>query len=133
MFATTQVFAQQKPLTTLSGFEVPGFDEEGNISFLLYGDLAEIMPNNIVRITNLRIDYYEDKKVSMRVTSPFCFYYENSKIAKSDYDVKIEQEKMVVTGTGFVWSSEDERLEILNNAKVVIKDARKSIESGEVK
>jgi hypothetical protein len=44
--------------------------------------------------------------------------------------VRIARDNMVVTGQGFEWNNKDQRLVILGDAKVVLKEAQRSIEEG---
>jgi hypothetical protein len=116
---------------TLAGFSVPEYDREGNMTSQLFGDYAEFMPGGEVKITNLKIEFYEDNEVDMRVMAPACKYFEKDKQAESDGDVRIARGNMVVTGTGFKWNARDEKLEIYNDSKVVLKNLRKHMKSGE--
>jgi lipopolysaccharide export system protein LptC len=123
--------AQESDVQTLSGFSVPEYDENGNMTSQLFGDYAEFMPNGMVRITNLKIEFYEEGEVEMRVTAPQCTYNEKKKMAESESSVRIARGNMVVTGTGFRWRAGNERLEITSNARVVLKNLRKKLNTGE--
>ena len=123
--------AADTDVQTLSGFRVPEYDEEGNMKSQLFGDLAQFLPNGIVRISNLKIEFYKGEDVDMRVTSPECDYGEKTKEAESESSVRIARGNMVVTGKGFTWKSNKERLVIRSDAKVVLKDVRKNIDVGE--
>lgn len=121
----------EEEVQTLTGFQVPEYDKDGKVKSRLYGDLAQILPRGIVKITNLRIEFYDEEEVNMRVTAPECSYHQKKKVAESDTGVRIARGNMVVTGVGFVWDSERERLQIFNDAKVVLKDVRSKMEPGE--
>ena len=131
--AACAVLVCAQEVDTLEGFSVPEFNKNGEMTSQLFGDFAEFLPGGLVKISNLKIEFYDEKKdeVEMRVKAPKCEYYEREKKAESDSSVRIERKKMVVTGVGFTWYSKDERLEIRNNAKVVLKDARKHVDAGE--
>ena len=124
-------FAQVSDLPTLTGFSVPEYDENGNMTSQLFGDYAEFLPDGIVRITNLKIEFYDDGEVHMRVTAPECVYDQNTKQAESDSSVRIARDNMVVTGVGFIWVAGKEYLEIRSDAKVVLKNVRKRMNTGE--
>ncbi len=116
---------------TLQGFQVPEYDEQGNLKSQLFGDYAEILPDGSVQITNLRIEAYEKGQKAMEVTAPACLYNERTKQATSDTDIKIERDNMIVTGTGFAWDSAQNRIEIQNNVKVVLKNVQTKLNTGE--
>lgn len=121
----------QNEITTLTDFSVPEYDAEGNLASELLGDYADILPNGNARVRNLRIDSYRDNEVDMSITSPECEYIESEKAASSDADVRIARDNMVVTGSGFSWNAEENRLIIKSNVKVVLKNARKQVKTGD--
>ncbi len=117
----------------ISGFEVPEFDSEMRLKSKLFGDFAVIMPDGRVDITNMMIEFYsEDRDVEMRVTSPECTYDRNSSDVRSDSDIRIARENMIITGKGFFWSAEDGRFEIFNDTRVLLKDLGEGIEKGDL-
>lgn len=119
----------------VTGFRVPSYDNEGNLVSQLYGDSARVLPDGAVEIAELRMELYgkstesTNRVIDMRVTSPRCFYDRNTGIATSDAPVRIARDNMVVTGTGFRWAGSAERLEIYSQAKVVLKDVKRTISS----
>lgn len=123
--------AQTNDVQTLTGFRVPTYDDQGVLTSQMFGDFAKVLPDGMVEITQLRMEFYEnyaaDPKAQMVVTSPKCFYNRGKGQAFSDEDVRIARDNMVVTGNGFKWNSEDERLKILKDARVVLKNATRSI------
>jgi hypothetical protein len=116
---------------TVSGFRVPEYDDENNLKSELFGEFARVLPDGVIEISQLKIDVYNKKgKVDMTVTAPKCAYNQKEGLAKSDTDVRIARENMVVTGVGFSWNGQNERFEILNKAKVVLKEAQKQVDTG---
>lgn len=133
--------AAQKPLVPLppqnqqvTGFRVPSYDAKNNLTSQMFGDTATILPDGRVDITELRMEFYSgtasNRQTEMRVTSPRCVYNRNSGSATSDAPVRIARDNMVVTGNGFEWNNKDQRLVILRDSKVVLKEAQRSIEEG---
>jgi hypothetical protein len=119
---------------TVTGFRVPSYDREGRMTSQVFGDTARIRADGSVDIVELRVEFYgnEDlaatnRAVEMRITSPRCIYHRASGVVTSDASVRIARENMIVTGEGFQWIGPAERLEIYRNAKVVLKDAKRSI------
>ena len=115
---------------TVSGFRVPDYDDKGNLKSELFGDYAKVLPDGVIEITQLKIDVYNKGAVDMTITAPKCAYNQKEGAAKSDSDVRISRENMVVTGTGFTWTGQNERFEILSKAKVVLKGASQQIDTG---
>ena len=112
--------AQDEP-TTISGFKVPEFDEEGNKTSELTGDLAKMDPRGgDIQIKNLRMEFYKDNEVETVITSPKCTYNQEKGLAYSRSTVNMAREKMVVTGKGFAYSRSNELFKIFSEAKVVI-------------
>jgi hypothetical protein len=115
---------------TITGFRVPEYDDNGKLKTELFGDTARVLPDGVIEITQLKIDVYNKGQVDMTVTAPKCAYNQKEGLAKSDSDVRIARENMVVTGVGFTWTGQNERFEILSKAKVVLKDAHKQMDTG---
>ena len=115
---------------TVSGFQVPEYDDEGNLKSKLFGDFAKVLPEGVIEISQLRIEFYEKGHVNMTVTAPRCLYDQKKGSAESDADVRIAREDMVVTGKGFSWNNKDQVFQILTQAKVVVKQAREKMNTG---
>lgn len=117
---------------TVSGFRVPDYDENNNLKSILFGDFARILPDGVVEITNLKIDFYsKEGAVEMTVTSPKCLYDQKAQMARSDSGVDIQRQKLRITGTGFWWDQKNEQFEIYQRARVEIRGARARVAAGE--
>ena len=126
------VLAQSDDNPTLTVFRVPEFDEQGKLKSQIQGDFAEVLPNGVIKITQLTMEFYaKDGQVDMKVTAPKCIYDRDRGGAASDSDVKIERGNMEVTGVGFIWDGKKERLQIYKDTRVVLKDVRKHLKTGE--
>jgi len=110
---------------SVTGFRVPEYDEDNNLKTEIFGDFAKVLPNGVIEITKLKIDFYEKGEVGMTVTAPQCTYDQQRGTADSDAGVRIFRKNMVVTGVGFSYNQKEETFKILNKAKVVLKDAHK--------
>lgn len=113
----------------VAGVRAPYYDEEGNLQAQLYGGYAKILEGGIADVTDLRIDVYQDGAVHVTVFAPQCFTRviekERKKILSvySEGDVLIDMKEMTITGQGFRFSSDSNRFEILNDSKVLVKEA----------
>jgi hypothetical protein len=122
--------AQDEDSRTVTGFRVPEYDAESRLKSELFGDFAKVLPDGVIEITRLKIDFYSGDKVTMTVTAPGCTYHQKQGKAESDGDVRIVRDNMDVTGVGFSWSGRDERFKIFSQVKVVLKEVRRRIETG---
>jgi hypothetical protein len=122
--------AEESGMQTVAGFRVPEYDESNRLKSQLFGDFAKVLPDGVIEITQLKIDFYSDGKVNMTVTAPQCAYKQKEGIAESAADVRITREDMVVTGKGFAWNGRDEQFQIFKEVKVVLKGVRKQMTAG---
>jgi len=126
--------APKDQMQTLGGFSVPQYNDQGQMTSQLFGELARFMADGLVDITQLKIEFYGvGTNIEMRVTSPQCIYDREKGAAKSESAVRIARDNMVVTGVGFVFNNPDQKFQILKDAKVVLKGLRKQMDTGEKK
>lgn len=115
--------------TKVTGFRVPEYDDQGTLKSQLFGEFAQIYPNGVAEINEVKMEVYRQGEVDMRVTAPHCIYDPSGGRAGSKTGVKISRENMVVTGVGFRWEAKDETFQILSQVKVILKNARKKMET----
>lgn len=117
---------------TASGVRFPSFNDKGEMTSVVFGDTAKVLPNGYVELSNLRMEFLDPKaaerKVQMQVESPHCLYHRERGAAASEKDVRIVNDRMTVTGTGFVWENESQVLKIMKNARVVLKGGATQLE-----
>jgi hypothetical protein len=123
-------WAAEESEQTVTGFRVPEYDENNQLKSQLFGDFAKVLPDGVIEITQLKIDFYSDGKVDMTVSSPKCTYKQKEGMAESEAEVRIARDNMVVTGRGFAWNGRDEKFQIFNEAKVVLKESRQQMSTG---
>lgn len=103
-------------------FRVPEFDENGVKKSEVVGERAEILPDGKVRIEGLRIVLFREGQVEATIVADQCTFDRKEKMAFSNSEVSIERGGMKVTGRGFRYSAAGQRIEILNQTRVVLKD-----------
>ena len=111
----------------MAGVRAPYYDIDGNLKAELYGEQVKILPGDVAEVTNIRIDVFEKGAVFMTVFAPQC----NTRVVEqggakilsveSDGDVMIDMEQMTISGRGFRFTSENNRFDILSEAKVLVK------------
>jgi lipopolysaccharide export system protein LptC len=117
---------------TIRDFEVPEFDRDNRLRSHLFGETARILPDGLVDITNMLVFFYDDnQQVEMRVTAEACIYDRATKNAHSESRVRLARENAIITGKGFVWTAADSKIEIHDEARVVLVDTTRIIEQEE--
>jgi len=122
----------------IEGFNVPFYDEDNVRQANLYCGYAKLLDNELVDVTNIRIDVYDEGKVIMTIYAPQCFasidQAVNEKMLKvhSEGDVLIEMEQMSIVGKGFRFSSEQNKFEILSDSRVLIRESARSMDGVEL-
>lgn len=104
----------------IKDFRVPEFDANGVLKSEIFGDVAKPVSDDKIRITGLRIVMYKNKEVEATLTSGHCTVDRKNRNAFSNADVKIVRGNVVITGKGFRWGSETQRIEILNEFHMVM-------------
>lgn len=116
---------------TLDGFKIPEYTDAGVKKSELTGDSARLM-GSMVEITGLTITFFDmpTTNIKMKVSAPQCSYNRRDSIAKSPERVRIEGDKMVVTGKDFAWDGTKEQFKIFSDAKVVLTNVRDRTDTG---
>ncbi len=120
-------WAQKAPQKTpgpqiIRDFRVPEFDENGVKKSEVVGEEAEILEEGRVKITGLRIVLFREGQVEATILADQCTFDRKEKLAFSNSEVSIERGGMKVTGRGFRYAVDGQRIEILNDSRVVLKD-----------
>lgn len=115
----------------LSGFRVPEYTREGVMKSQLFGEHARVLPEGLIELRGVTIEFYKGTNVSARVVSPKCFYCRADGSAYAEEPVRIEFEKMTVTGRDYEWSGKGRRFVIRREARVVLKGVEAGFKTGE--
>lgn len=121
LLACMQVSAQIEGME-ISGFRVPEYNEQGEMTSQLFGDRAVTGKDDSVKIDGVRVEFYKDGEVFLHAESPYCFYEREEGVARSDAPVRAEMEGMVLTGNGFELQAGDRTVHVLENCRVEIND-----------
>jgi lipopolysaccharide export system protein LptA len=106
----------------ISGFRVPEYDEQGQMTSQLFGDHAELGKDGVVKIEGVRVELYRNGEVFITVISPGCFYNQKSREVRSDEVVSAESDGIRVTGSGYLLDVEKRTVQVLDNSRVVFSD-----------
>ena len=99
---------------------------------------TQLDEGGIAEVTNIRIDVFEEGAVFMTVFAPKCYTQvveqgeDKFLSVESEGDVLIDMEQMTIAGRGFLFTSENNRFEILSEAKVLVKEAAQNMKGLEL-
>jgi hypothetical protein len=108
------------------GFRYPDYDEKGQLRFEIVGDQAQVQPDGLIHIVNLKLTFYEQGKIMMQVSTPQCLFDRVKRTAVSTSEVWMARKEIELTGRGFIWNAEDGRMEIHNQARLVLRNMGES-------
>lgn len=118
------VSAQLPGMGEIKDFRIPEFDANGVLKSEIYGDVAQPLEDDKIRITGLKIIMYRyqdnERKVEATLTSDRCTIDRKTRNAFSNAEVKIVRGNVVITGRGFRWAADSQRIEILNKFHMVM-------------
>lgn len=120
-FLCSQASAQIEGME-ISGFRVPEYDEQGEMTSQLFGDHAIMGADDSVKIEGVRLEFYRDEEVFLHAESPYCFYDRKEGQVHSDAPVRAEMDGMVLTGKGFELQADARTVHVLENCRVEISD-----------
>jgi len=118
---------------TLSGFRVPEYDPEGTMRSQLFGDVARVLPNDIVEIEGVRLEMYRDGEVETRATSPHSIYDRRTRTVASTSSVRITRGGAVITGYDYRYDPDKETFLIQSNARVVLRESGRELRGAPVR
>lgn len=122
----------------VEGFNFTFYDENNVRRAELYAGYAKLLKNEVVDVTNLRIDVYDEGKVIMTIYAPQCFTSIGQAVDEkmlnvhSEGDVLIEMEQMSIVGKGFRFSSDQNKFEILSDSRIFIRESARSMDGVEL-
>ena len=105
---------------TIKNFRLPEYNSDGTLQHQLYGETATFLADNIIQLTGLKIEIFNEGEVVARVFSPECAYAPTQKKAASKDHIRIVTGRGIVTGDGFAWNGQNAQFQIFNNAKVIL-------------
>lgn len=110
---------------SLKGFMVPEYGADGQMVWRMYGETAQVeLVGGKVEVHVMKLELFQNGAVDATIYSPVCLFDRAAKTAASDAAVKIVATNMVVTGTGFDWSSNDNRMRIRSDATMIISNRK---------
>lgn len=117
----------QAPASTLvhaEGIRVPEYNDDGSLKSEMFGDSARQLPDGLLEIVNLRINFYDKGTLNGFVMTPRCIYNRDERVVFSNADVTMQQGDVLISGTGFRWYADKQNLEVMNRSCVIIKNTQ---------
>jgi len=111
----------------VSGFRVPEYDEEGQMVSQFFGENAVYESDGQVKITGVRVEFYRDEETFQTVESPYCFYDQDTRDARSDAAISAKMDGFDLSGVGFELGLESRLVEVKSQSRVEIVGAMKNI------
>jgi 3-deoxy-D-manno-octulosonate 8-phosphate phosphatase (KDO 8-P phosphatase) len=102
-------------------FEVPEWDEAGNLQWKLMGDRAQLRMDGTMDIQNVRAEFYQSNKVAMVLSAPQCLLDRAKKHAATDGPVLLESPEMTVQATGASWDQTAASVILRSNVHVQVR------------
>lgn len=91
----------------------------GKVRRQLHAEQARMPAEGPIEASGVRIECFDkDGKLELAVEADDCVLNREAGAADSDGAVRAEAGDMVITGKGFTWSAEDERVVIQSEARV---------------
>lgn len=95
--------------------------DSGAVKTQLKAGFALVPPSGVIVASNVVMHmFFEDGSTNVMMTAEDCEYDREKQSAKSGGKIKIIRDNIVITGKGFEWYSERERVKILSDAKIVL-------------
>lgn len=113
--------APQPGAGNLQGFTVPEYNADGQLVWQMFGETARVeLVGGKVEVHGMRLELYQKGSLDATMRSPVCLFDRAAKTASSDEPVEIVSTNMVITGKGFEWNSNDNRMRIRDDATMTI-------------
>jgi len=107
----------------LENFRHPQYGEKNTEvpEMMIYGARAKTI-GLLTYLEDLRIEWFDGtiEKIKAVVKTPYGVYDRSTKIIKGDKEIRLDSDKMIVEGIGFMADSQKKIIYIKSNVKVVL-------------
>jgi len=96
---------------------------------MIYGAKAKTI-GVLTYLDDLRIEFFDGaiEKIKAVIKTPYGVYDRSTKIIKGDKEIRLDSDKMIVEGSGFMADSQKKVIYIKSNVKVILTGDLKSSE-----
>ncbi len=108
-------------LSLIKGFRYPEYDDQGRLKMEVAGEEAQAQSQDLIRVKNLHIVFYEEGRAITEISAPECLFDRVRRVASSTSSVTIARAEAVLSGEGFTWRAVDGSFAISNNTRVVLR------------
>ncbi|MCK5528374.1 MAG: hypothetical protein KAI74_01710 [Kiritimatiellae bacterium] len=123
MSILTHLLIAEEMATPVKNLRLPmEYYEGGAVKTQLKAGFALVPPKGIIIASNVVMEmFFEDGSTNVVMTAESCRYDRAKEMASSAGKVKIVRDDVILTGKGFEWFSDRERVKILSEAKIVLR------------
>lgn len=117
----TEVHPNSQTGGNMSGFTfvVPA-KKGGGKQCVVRGDTANFLSNELIEITNVKTQVFREGASDIFITSPKGQFNKTTREVKTDQNVQIQSNEMLITGQGLKWDPAVKKAWIYKNVSVKI-------------
>lgn len=112
--------AQSPVGTVIRGFVLPQRNADGEPEANLTGDEARVLTLNRTEVTNLRVELFDEGKVSVVMTTPLCDLWRDENRLESKAPVQVNRDNLEIKADQAIWYYRDKKGVFRGNVKLVI-------------
>lgn len=104
----------------IKGLRVPlEYYTNGNVKCHILAAAARMPDGGDVRASDVRVEFFRpDGSVEAFMAAEDCVYAKEKKLVTSSSKVRVERGNLLITGKGFEWSADAQRVRILADVRV---------------
>jgi hypothetical protein len=106
--------------SVVKGFVMPQRNAAGDLVANITGAQANVVSLNRTQITGLKVEMYEDGKVSTTITAPACDYWTLEKRISGHDGVLVEKADVRITAAAIDWDFKTQTAVLHRNVRVVL-------------
>ncbi len=121
-FAGDDNVSGQEQVMPIKNLRLPmEYYENGVIKTQLKAGVALVPPHGMITASNVVMEmFFEDGSTNVIMLADSCLYDRAAQSATSDGKIKIIRGNITLTGKGFEWHSDTEKVKVLSDAKIVM-------------
>lgn len=117
-------FGQLSPNTKITDFQVPLFNEEGNRTWQLRGEVVTYQSASQIKIEGMEVyqlsgDAVDNREVAT-LTSPEAIFHFDSTTAYGPGQLRVKTDAFEIVGYDWIWLGEKRQITFNNTVKVTL-------------
>ncbi|MDX2108880.1 MAG: LPS export ABC transporter periplasmic protein LptC [Verrucomicrobiota bacterium] len=122
---STALVAQMKVDAPVKNFRLPYFNADGFREWDMQGETGQILPNDAVAITSMRVRIFnpkDGKTLQTTITSPQATVHPKSTQAQGKSAIRVEGQNFILTGKDWNWDGKAQKIRVRDDAKVTFNE-----------